>query len=51
MGNKVEKILLICICLTIFFSLGVMTFMFSNKENNKDIINIHKIHYDETISN
>lgn len=48
MENKTEKILLTCIYLTIFFSLGVITFMFSNKENNKDIIN--KVYKNESVS-
>ena len=49
MNNKMEKILLTCIYLTIFFSLGIMVFMFSNKENNKDITN--SIYNNEDISN
>ena len=49
MKNKTEKALLICICLTIFFSLGIIIFMFLNKDTNK--IDLNRKYYNENILN
>lgn len=49
MKNKTEKTLLICICLTIFFSLGIIIFMFLNKDTNKIVLN--RKYYNENILN
>ena len=49
MKNKTEKALLICICLTIFFSLGIIIFMFLNNDTNKIVLN--RKYYNENILN
>ena len=49
MKNKTEKAILICICLTIFFSLGIIIFMFLNKDTNKIVLN--RKYYNENILN